>query len=75
LVQGGFKDFSIFKCPWHKHVPQKIFGSMDRPLRSPLKVAIILIFRGIFVQVWIFVLKRAKKAFSAGKALNKEHFK
>jgi hypothetical protein len=37
----------------------------DQSLRSPLKVAIIPTFSGIVVQVWILVLKRAKKAFSA----------
>jgi len=43
------------------------FLRREHSLRSPLKVVIIPTFRGIVVQVRIFVLKRAKKAFSARK--------
>jgi hypothetical protein len=49
-------------------VPGKLF-LMDRSVRSPLKVAIIPIFRGIVCQVRIFRLKRAKMPFSATKLL------
>jgi hypothetical protein len=41
------------------------FTERDQSLRSPLKVAIIPTFRGIVIQVRIFELKMAKKAFSA----------
>jgi hypothetical protein len=42
---------------------------MDKSVRRPLKVAIIPTFRGIVVQVRIYGLKRAKRAFSAGNPL------
>jgi hypothetical protein len=41
------------------------FLQREQSLRSPLKVAIIPPFRGIVVQIRIFGLKRAKRAFSA----------
>jgi hypothetical protein len=46
----------------------------DVSVRSPLKVVIIPTFRGIVVQVRIFRLKRAKKAFSAEIFPWKWHF-
>jgi hypothetical protein len=45
------------------------FLRREQSLRSPLKVAIVPTFKGIVVQVRIFELKRAKKAFSAIKLL------
>jgi hypothetical protein len=43
----------------------KTIKTREVSVRSPLKVAIICLFRGIDVQVRIFRLNRAKKAFSA----------
>ena len=48
--------------------------AVDLSVRNPLKVAIIPTFRGIVVQVRIFGLKRAKKAFSAEVYSWKGHF-
>jgi hypothetical protein len=46
-------------------VGKKLSETREQSVRSPLKVAIICLFRGIDVQVRIFRLNRAKKAFSA----------
>jgi hypothetical protein len=46
-------------------VDEKPSETLDKSLRSPLKVAIIPTFRSIVVQVRIFGLEMAKRAFPA----------
>jgi hypothetical protein len=53
------------KDPTGYETLKQVLGENDQSLRSPLKPGINPTFRGIVVQVRIFVLKRAKKAFSA----------